>query len=298
MTAIKTITTLHFDYMQTGAGENFENIKPFKSAYAEYDTDEHPLMEISYSKDGSVEQKCVNKYNTQGKVIEELLYNEDDEIDEKKTYEYNEKCDVLNSKLYYADGSFDITNYLYDENNNLIEKNTVDSDGELESKKVLTYENGKLSSEISTDAEGIVTNKLHIDYDEKGNETKIERYIAVDDKTTRTEIIYNEKDEKSEVLNYVNNKLVSKQLYELNEKEQLVKIEEEEQYSASTTVFTYDERGNMTEQTETNEAGELNSRITRKFNENNKLDEVYVTVDRHGRGINQNYKIQYIYEYF
>jgi hypothetical protein len=49
---------------------------------------------------------------------------------------------------------------------------------------------------------------------------------------------------------------------------------------------------------ESDDNGELNHRIIRKFNENNNLAEVLVTIDRHGRGLNQNYMIQYLYEYF
>ncbi|MFH0866926.1 MAG: hypothetical protein V1904_12075 [Bacteroidota bacterium] len=44
MTAVKTITTLKYDYMQAGAGENFENVKAVKSAYAEYDSEGNVLM--------------------------------------------------------------------------------------------------------------------------------------------------------------------------------------------------------------------------------------------------------------
>lgn len=298
MTAIKTITTLKFDYMQTGAGENFENVKPVKSAYAEYDIDGHVLMEISFKPNGDAEQKCVNVYNKQGKLIEELLYNDEGEIDEKKTYEYNEKGNVIRELLYYLDGSFDTATFSYDENDNLIEKITTDPDNELESKKILTYDKENLTSEISTDAEGNVINEVHIEYDEKGNETEVERYVAADDKTTRTEFFYNEAGKKSEVHTYSDGKLVSKQFYEMNEKDQLVKIIEEDLYSKSLTDISYDDNGNMTEQLETDENGELNHRIIRKFNENNKLAEVNVTIDRHGRGVNQNYMIQYQYEYF
>lgn len=298
MAKIKTITTLKFDYMQTGVGQNFENVKPVKSAYAEYDEEGHVLMEISFKSNEKIEQKCVNKYNEQGKLIEELLFNEDGELDEKKTYEYNEKGKVIKELLYYLDGSFDTTTFVYDEFDNLVEKTTIDPDNEIESKKVLTYDKANLLSEVSTDAEGNVLNEVHIKYDEKGNETEIERYTSEDDKTTRTEFIYNEDGKKSEAHTYTNGKHVSKQVYESDEKDQLIKIMDEELFSKSITTLEYDDRGNMTLQLEVDENGELNNRIIRKFNEGNKLAEVNVTIDRHGRGLNQNYMIQYIYEYF
>jgi antitoxin component YwqK of YwqJK toxin-antitoxin module len=298
MTAIKTITTLKFDYMQAGAGENFENIKPLKSAYAEYDQEGHVLMEISFNSHEKIEQKCINKYNEQGKLIEEHLFNEDGELDEKKTYEYDEKGNVVKELLYYVDGSFDTTIFIYDVNGHLIEKTTIDPDNEIESKKVLTYDNANLLSEVTTDAEGSVLSEVHIKYDEKGNETEIERYNSEDDKTTRTEFIYNEEGKKSEAHTYTNGKHVSKQVYESDEKDQLIKIEEEELFSKSVTTLEYDDHGNMILQLEVDENGELNNRIIRKFNDSNKLAEVNVTIDRHGRGLNQNYLIQYTYEYF
>lgn len=298
MANVKTITTLKFDYMQAGAGENFENVKPVKSAYAEYDKEGHVMMEISFQPNEKVEQKCVNSYNEKGFLVEELLYNEDGELDEKKTYEYNEKGYVVKELLYYVDGSFDTTSFMYDANDNLIEKITVDPDNEMESKRVITYENDKKLSEISTDSEGNVLTEVHIEYDEKGNETSIERFVAEDDKTTLTEFIYNDIGKKAEAHTSENGKLVSKQVFDINEKDQLVKIIEEDRFSKSITVLQYDDAGNMVEQLETNEAGDLNSRIIRKFNANNKLEEVMVTIDRHGMGLNQNYMIQYIYEYF
>ena len=63
-------------------------------------------------------------------------------------------------------------------------------------------------------------------------------------------------------------------------------------------ILTYDDKGNMISQLESNEAGELNHRILRKFDENNNLIEIAVTIDRHGMGLNQNYSIHYSYEYF
>jgi YD repeat-containing protein len=298
MTKVKTITTLKFEYMQAGMGENFENVKPVKSAYAEYDAEGHVLMEISFRTNGEEEQKCVNKYDEQGKLIEELLFNEEGEMDEKKIYEYDEKGNVIRELLYYLDGSFDTTSFSYNEAGLLTEKTTIDPENELESKKILTYNEGILLSEISTDAEGNILNEVHVEYDEKGNEISIERYVVEDDKTTKTEFIYDENGKKSEAYTYSNGKLVSKQLYESNDKDQLIKISEEELYSKSVTTMEYDENGNMTEQLEVDGNGELNSHISRKFNENNKLAEVAVTIDRHGRGLNQNYMIQYVYEYF
>ena len=86
--------------------------------------------------------------------------------------------------------------------------------------------------------------------------------------------------------------------YKEDEKGQLVEIIEKTPYSRSITQLLYDDKGNMIDQLESNAAGELINRISRKFNEENNLAEVAVTHDHHGMGLNQNYVIHYDYVYF
>ena len=95
-----------------------------------------------------------------------------------------------------------------------------------------------------------------------------------------------------------NNVLIAKNLFKEDEKGQIIEIIEEDQFHKNTTVIDYDEKGNMIEQTESNAAGEINNRLLRKFDENGNISEVAVTIDRHGQGLNQNYVIQYRYDFF
>jgi YD repeat-containing protein len=110
---------------------------------------------------------------------------------------------------------------------------------------------------------------------------------------------YNETGIRTEACTYNSeDKLIARTVYTVDEKERLIELFEEDQFHKTTTTFAYDDKDNMIEQLETNKAGELNSRIIRKFDENNNLLEVAVTIDRHGVGYNQNYVVHYEYEYF
>jgi len=299
MTAIKTITTYRLDYMQAKAGSDFSDVEPVISSYNEFDATGHTLIEITYLANGAVEQRCEYKYNDKGLVIEEILINADGDVDEKKAYEYNEKDVLIKGFLIYQDESFDTTEYHYDESGKLIEKVTIDPDGEPESRKEINYENDLVTREAYFDAEGNLLEENKYTYDEKGNETEVSRYHAGDGKTIRNEYVYNEEGKRTESYTYnTANEIVAKNLYKEDEKGQLVEIIEQDQFHKNTTVLAYDDKGNMIEQTETNQAGELSSRILRKFNSNNNLEEVAVTIDRHGAGLNQNYMIHYDYEYF
>jgi YD repeat-containing protein len=302
MTAIKTITTYKLDYMQAKPGSDFSDVAPVISSFNEFDAEGNSLTEITYLANGAVEQRCEYKYNDKGLVVEEILINDEGEVDEKKAYEYNEKGLIIKEFLIYQDESFDTTEYHYDESGKLIEKVTVDPDGEPESRKEISYSNDLVTREVYFDAEGNLLNEIKYTYDEKGNETEVVRFTAEDQKNIRTEYVYNEEGKKTEsyTFNTANtaNELVAKNLYKEDEKGQLVEIIEQDQFHKYTTVLAYDDNGNMIEQTETNEAGELTNRIQRKFDTNNNLEEVAVTIDRHGAGLNQNYVIQYKYELF
>jgi YD repeat-containing protein len=299
MTAIKTITTYKLDYMQAKTGSDFSDVAPVISSYNEFNAEGHSLTEITYLANGAVEQRCEYKYNDKSLVVEEILINDEGEVDEKKAYEYDEKGLLLKEFLIYQDESFDTTEYHYDESGKLIEKVTVDTDGEAESRKEISYSNDLVTREAYFDAEGNLLNEIKYTYDEKGNETEVVRFTAEDQKKVRTEYAYNEEGKRTESYTFnTANELVAKNLYKEDEKGQLIEIIEQDQFHKYTTVLVYDDNGNMIEQAETNEAGELTNRIQRKFDSNNNIEEVAVTIDRHGAGLNQNYVIQYKYELF
>ena len=299
MTKIKTLNSYKSDYMNAKTTSDFSEIKPVISSFTEFDSNGHVIEEINYQNNGGIEQKFQYKYNEKGLLVEQLLINDEEFIDEKKTFEYNENNIMIKELLFYQDETFDTTDYIYNNEGNLIEKITFDSDGEMESCKEILSENGNKISEINFDSEKNVLKKISYKYNEKGDEVEVVNYDAVEDITVRTEYVFDENGIRSETLTYnTNNVIVEHNFYTENEKGQLIELIEDDQFKRSITVFSYDEKGNMIEQLETNETGEINQRLARKFDENNNLTEVAITIDRHGQGLNQNYMIQYVYEYF
>jgi len=299
MPTIKTITINKYDYMLTKPGTDFTDVKPVISSFTEFDKEGHTLTEISYLGDGSIEQQCEYKYNEKGESISEILINDEGFVDEKKSLEYNDKGQLVKEFLFYQDESFDTSEFIYDADGNLLEKVTKDHDGIPESRKEYKYENKHLISEAAFDGEGNIITEVNYVYDENGNETEIKQYVAEDEKRIRSEFAYDDHSRKKEAYAYnTKDELVAKNLYKLDDKGQVIEIVEEDQFSKSNTVIEYDEKGNMVSQLESNEAGELNQRILRKFDENDNLIEVAVTIDKHGVGLNQNYVLHYSYEYF
>jgi len=299
MTAIKTITTHKMDYMQARTDADFTDVTPTISSFTEFDEQGHTLTEITYFPSGEIEHKCESKYNDKGLLIEEVLINDEGAIDERKKFEYNDKDQVIKEFLIYQDESSDTTTYSYDDAGRLIEKVTLDPDGEFESKKEFVYENQNLVKETVSDADQKILRETCCVFDAKGNEIEITEFDAEDGNKIKTEFIYNEEGKRTESLRYnFKGEAVSQNFYKEDEKGQLIEIIEQTKFSKSITQLSYDDKGNMIDQLETNKAGELISRISRTFNEDNNLVEVAVTNDRHGMGLNQNYVIQYQYEYF
>jgi len=299
MTNIKTIAAYKYDYMQAKPDMDFKDVKPLPYSFSEFDKAGHVICEIIYQNDGTVEHKSEYRYNEKGLLIEETLINNEGSADEKKKYEYNEKGLLSKEFLIYVDESFDTTVFNYDDDGNLLEKATFTHEGNLESKKKISYKNGKICHEACFDDENNILSEVTITYNEKGNEVEIIRFDSAEKKSIRTEILYNEEGKRKEMLTYNSSEqLIARNQYEEDEKGQITMITEEDQYKYNITTLSYDAHGNNTEQFETNKAGELNSRITRIFDENNNLIEIAVMIDRHGMGYNQNYILRYFYEYY
>ena len=299
MATIKSITTFKHDYMRAKTGLDFKDVKAIRSSYSEYDEKGQLIKENTYFSDGKIEHQSEYKYNDNGKMVEEFLINEENEIDERKAYEYNEKGVLVKELLIYLDDSFDTIEYLYNDDGKIIEKNTFDSEMNPEESKKMTYENKLLSSENTYDAEGKMLKEIKLQYDEKGNLTQRTSLDTIEEKFLKTIYLYNEKNIVTDVLTYnSDDQLIGRSEQEANDNEQIVKIIEEDQHNYNHIEMIYDAQNNIVEQTETNKAGELNSKLYRKFDEENNLIEVAVTIDKHGYGLNQNYLLEYHYEYF
>ena len=299
MASIKTISIFKIDYMQSKAEHDFTDVKPIINSFSEYDIKGNLIKEISYYTNGEVEHISQYKYNDAGLLEEEILINEEGSVDERKKFEYNANNKVEKEYLFYQDDSFDTTIHTYDGSFNLIKKSTKDSDGEMESEKEYIYENNLLISETYTDNEKNVISKKNYSYNDQGKQLTVKEYDGVNDVEINIEFVYNENGVRTDkITTNKKGQVMEHVFYEENEKGQLIEMVDHTPFAKNITVFTYDEKGNNILQEEKNNQGELNNRILRTFDIDNKIMEVAVTIDYHGLRLNQNYLLQHKYEYF
>ncbi len=299
MTAIKSITVYKIDYMQPAMLDESNEKKGILSSKTMYNELGKVVEETSYLTNGKIEHKSIYVYNTDGNMIEEHIYGEENEFEEKRTYKYNSEGNIVCEYFFYLDETFDTINYHYGENEKLMEKVTIDSDNEPEGKEIYEYEGELPVHHVKFDTEGNILSEITYKHNEKQQIIEIVNNNKIEDVFSRTEIDYNEKGNKEETRVYnSNDELISRDIFEEDEKGLIVGIIEEDQYSKNTVVMSYDDNGNLLEQTETDTNGELNHKISRVYDADNNLTEHNVLIDRHGKGLNQNISLAYHYEFF
>ncbi len=290
---IKSVTLFKYDLINP----NNSHPKGQKHSYTELDEKGNLLLEIKYDDAEEVEEKYVYAFDDQNKLVEEISYLSENEIAEHKTYEYNPEGLLIKAFKHYADGSKDIIQYQYDQEGRPEAITTTDSDNETEAKEVLEWEKKNLINKEVYEFDELVLKEIKT-YDEQGNRTEELKWTP-EDGNTRMEYYFNQKNDLIKSLTYNNeDKLISKILYTYDDKGKMLLADYESVRSKNTTTIVYDENGNAIEQTETNAAGEINNRAIRKYNDRNEVIETSVIIDLHGSGINQEYILNYEYEYF
>jgi antitoxin component YwqK of YwqJK toxin-antitoxin module len=107
-----------------------------------------------------------------------------------------------------------------------------------------------------------------------------------------------ENGKKTAAYRYIDDQLVEKTTYELDEKGRLIKIVDENQYGKSIIQLGYDENGNIIKQEEYDQDKNLLNRVYRRYDKNNNLIESDVFIDGRGERMSQKYVIRYKYEYY
>ena len=85
---------------------------------------------------------------------------------------------------------------------------------------------------------------------------------------------------------------------EYNDKGKLVSVITKTPGSLSKLILKYDEMGNEIYQLETNENGDVNHHVERKFDKEGNILETEVEVFYHGQGMDNRYQIKYEYDFF
>jgi YD repeat-containing protein len=265
----------------------------------EYDTRGNVIKEASYNIFGDFDTLNIYKYDEKGFLIEQYIHYDEDEVAETHRMENREDGKPLREFVEYQDGSLDTVTFTYDADGNLLEEVEMDADGIIESHDIYEYSDGKMVHEtIYGPDETRMTENTHT-YDENGNlvESKLWNSEAGDQGRVVHE--YDEKGQRTETLRYnASGQLIARTIFILDEKGNVVELEEEDTTGLRRTKIGMDENGNMILQEETNEAGELNVRIERMYNEDGEQIESSVFIDRHDQTPEVYYTIKYEFEYY
>lgn len=243
----------------------FENSNnSYTSSYREYDENQNVILEQDFSTDGILETFNKYSYNEHNQLVETLYLDENEEVLESHKFFY-ENNKLIKEHVYYGaneyeeEGDFyDIIEYHYNDENQLIHKLSKDSDGEFNSEKKYFYQDkNKIREEIYGENHKLEV-ELIFKYDENGNIINEIRHDHIEDVKNTLEHHYNEKNLKTASLVYNNyNDLISKSLFEYNEKNQLEKTIEETRDSYVVKAYEIDENDFIITENYYNKEGDL-----------------------------------------
>ncbi|MFZ2656319.1 MAG: hypothetical protein WAX69_15410 [Victivallales bacterium] len=136
-----------------------------------YDSKGNRIEQSTYSADGSLNTKYLDKHDDKGNITEQAGYNAVGTLTSKNIYKYDIKGMLIEDAYYATDGVlFQKLIYMYDENGNRIEATCYNSDGVLDFKDNSKYdEKGKQIEGTLYSADGSLEFKDIFKYDEKGN---------------------------------------------------------------------------------------------------------------------------------
>ncbi|MFN2394219.1 MAG: hypothetical protein ABR597_00875 [Bacteroidales bacterium] len=255
--------------------------------------------EKQYNVRGELMQEYIYKYNESGFLVEEILQEEDGMIAVHKTWDIDDKGKILREFHHYMDETYDTVTFYYDDQGKLIKKETIDPDGDLESIEQLTWDGDHITQMLMQDADGDVLSEKKTRYDDKGNIIEVEEYDGSVDDLSKKEIEYYPSGNQKQVLTYNDaGQLVEKVQMKEDAEKRIVQIVEETTARKSTINFTFDGKGNIIHQEEFNRNGELVGKVSRMYDENNRLVSSTVFIHGDGRGLSRNYTLRQEYVYY
>ncbi len=261
----------------------------------EYDEAGHPVEEITYTPDGTVEHKYKYQYNSDGKITNELLFEADDELTEHRSMEYNADGQLVKELIHYLDGTADELLFTYDNAGRLISRKSIDSDGESGNYAANVYEGDHLVSETEYDMAGQIITQRKIVRDENGKAT--EELIKTPEENYHILYSYDEKGVASVRRRYDEDKhLVVRDTFTYDTEGRLSESMEETSSGIEITYTAYDDAGNVVLQEEKTEDDNLLSSIERTYDESKRLLTTSVLMQRPEQQTPQYYRIRMEYE--
>ncbi len=298
---IKSIKKYSFQFGQRSFG-NWSEVEdePVLSSVTNYDEQGRIEEEIKFDADGEIEERHHYTYDTNGKVIEYKMEMPLDEVEESTRTTRNEKGFALTVQKFYGDDAGEKRTYTY---NHLEE---VESIAEF-------------------DEEGILQQKEFFTYDDKKRLLKRELHDADNKPLKATTFSYGENDQPLEQMEYDNkNNLLSKVVFTYDDNGNEIKIIQTNEKGEKTaqvitqyddfhrpvhrkssgfytriTTYAYDEKGNLTEESLSDENGMVITRSLHDYDEDNRLAaDAYYETDLTRGGRDTSLGSRYEYEFY
>lgn len=263
-----------------------------------YDEKGKLLEEATFAPDGRLEEKVVRSYDPGGFLSEEVYYSGEEEPAERKTFVWDHQGKLKKEFKHYQDGSKDTIHIFHDEAGHPVKKQITDEDGLVESTILYTYEGDRLVEEKELDENEDIVSLQTWSFDRHGHPLEHTEWDAQNERMIRMVEEYDGIGRRRKISRYINDRLVDRQSFELDEKGRLIRIHDENERFRSTHSLTYDKDDNLILQEEVDPQGEVITRIERQFDQENRLLESHVYIDSRGHRMNQKYTVRYAYEFF
>ncbi|HBF88525.1 MAG TPA: hypothetical protein DDX39_07780 [Bacteroidales bacterium] len=130
---VKSATVVQINHSDEGENR-------FKESYIEFDKQGNTVLEIEYSKDGSIKNKTTAKYDAYENRIEETYFNSKDNAIIKRTFKYNANNDRIEETESKDDVFIKKTTFNYDVKGLKTNKKIYNKSESLKSEKKWSYE--------------------------------------------------------------------------------------------------------------------------------------------------------------
>jgi antitoxin component YwqK of YwqJK toxin-antitoxin module len=260
-----------------------------------YNSRQQVVSEVHYDANGVIVQDYQFTYDDNGFLTGEILKEDDGFVAEHKTFEADEKGNIAREFRHYMDGSFDTINYSYNDQGLVSRKEVIDPDGETESVEEYEYTDGLLTRHAILDADGDIVNEKKIVYNSLKKPAEVIDFDGNEGITIKRVMEYYPSGNQKESYTYQDDELVEKVVTKEDENGNLILAEEETHHKKNTVNFAYDQQGNVVLQEEYDRDGNLITRISRAFDQENRLLSADVFMDGGGRGLSKNYSLRQKY---
>ena len=264
-----------------------------KQTYHVYNEAGHLILEIAYNRDGDIADKMEYRYDEDEKLLETLIYGEDEEVLERKKIIWSDDNRILKETIYYLDGSEDIHEFFYNEKGNLTGIQAKDDEDEIEFSEKYFYEGEKVVKVEKWNGEDELIFKQENEYADNVLTTRTVWSSEEEEPFTVVQN-FNARGHREEERRYDSReKLIERNIYEEDENGRVIRMVEENRLRKNTTEFSYDDKGNVTYQKETDLNGEINHEIRRYYGPDN--EPVKTTVEMIARPSMQKLAYTLIY---